>query len=92
MMLTVAIHSLNLKESNTCGHKFADKTKLSTTIIRQNSFSLQIANIWNSLPETDTFRHQPLIPLKIDLIGIIGKETYLILALAIPLCLYYLHC
>ena len=51
MMLTVPIHSLTLKESNTCGHKFAVKTKLSRTSIRQNIFSFRVANLWNSLPE-----------------------------------------
>ena len=40
-----------LKESNTRGHKFAVKTKLSRTSIRRNCFSLRIAKIWNSLPE-----------------------------------------
>ena len=54
-----------LKESNKCGHKFAVKTKLSRTSIRQNVFSLRIANLWNSLPEnvveapsTDTFKNR----------------------------------
>ena len=53
------------KESNTCGHKFEVKTKLLRTSIRQNFFSLQIANLWNSLPEnvveapnTDTFKNR----------------------------------
>ena len=45
MTPTVPIHSLNLKESNTCGHKFSVKTKLSRTSIRQTFFSLQIANL-----------------------------------------------
>ena len=54
-----------LKESNTCGHKFAVKTKLSGTSIRRFFFSLRIANLWNSLPEnvveapnTDTFKNR----------------------------------
>ena len=54
-----------LKESNTRGHKFAVKTKLSRTSIRRIFFSLQIANLWNSLPEnvveapnTDTFKNR----------------------------------
>ena len=54
-----------LKESNTRGHNFAVKTKLSRTSIRRNFFSLQIANLWNSLPENvveapsiDTFKNR----------------------------------
>ena len=54
-----------LNGSNTWGHKFSVKTKLSRTSIRQNFFSLQIANLWNSLPEnvveapnTDTFKNR----------------------------------
>ena len=54
-----------LKESNTRGHKFAVKTKLSRTSIRRIFFSLQIANLWNSLPgnvveapNTDTFKNR----------------------------------
>ena len=54
-----------LKESNTCGHKFEVKTKLSRTSIRQNFFSLQIANLWSSLPKnvveapnTDMFKNR----------------------------------
>ena len=34
-----------LKESNTRGHEFAVKTKLSRTSIRRNFFSLRIANL-----------------------------------------------
>ena len=54
-----------LKESNTHGHKFAVKIKLSRTSIRQNFFSLQLANLWSSLPEnvveapnSDTFKNR----------------------------------
>ena len=37
-------------------------------------------------------KHQPLIRLKIDLIDIVGKETYyLILTLTIPICMHYMH-
>ena len=54
-----------LKESNTHGHKFAVKTKLARTSVRQNFFSLRIANFWNSLPDnvveapnTDAFKNR----------------------------------
>ena len=54
-----------LKESNTRGHKFAVKTKLSRTSIRRDFFSLRKANLWNSLsenvaeaPNTDTFKNR----------------------------------
>ena len=63
MVPTVPIHSLNL-ESNTHGHKFAVKTKLTRTSIRPIFFSFRIANLWNSLPEhvveapsTDLFKN-----------------------------------
>ena len=80
-----------LKESNTHGHKFAVKIKLSRTSIRQNFFSLQLANLWSSLPE-NVLKHQTVIHLKTDLIDIVGKETYyLMLALTIPICIHYLH-
>ena len=75
-----------LKESNTCGHKFAVKTKLSRTSIRQYFFSLRISNLWKSL------KHQAPIHLKIDLKDIAGKETYLMLTLTIPMRMHYLHC
>ena len=64
-----------LKESNTHGHKFAVKTKLSRTSIRPNFFSFRLANLWNSLPEnvvealsTDLFKN------RFD--GHVGKEIY----------------
>ena len=54
-----------LKESNTCGHKFAIKIEWSRTSNRQNFLNLQMANLWNSLPEnvveaptTDTFKNR----------------------------------
>ena len=54
-----------LKEPNRRGYKFAVKTTWSKTSIRWIFFSLQIANLWNSLPEnlveapnTDTFKNK----------------------------------
>ena len=50
-----------LKEANTYGHKFAVKTKLSRTSIRQNFFSLQIINLPENIvaaPTTDAFKNR----------------------------------
>ena len=49
MMPTVPIHSLNLKSQIHLDISF--KAKLLRTSIRQNFFCLQIANLWNSLPD-----------------------------------------
>ena len=54
-----------LKQSNTRRHKFEVRTKLSKTSIRRIFFSLQKANLWNSLleyvveaPKTDEFKNR----------------------------------
>ena len=54
-----------LKQSNTRRHKFEVRTKLSKTSIRRIVFSLQKANLWNSLleyvveaPKTDEFKNR----------------------------------
>ena len=86
-----------LKESNTRGHKFAVKTKLSGTSIRQNFFSLLLVNLWNreqmeQIYQRMQLKHQTLICLKTDLIDIVAKEIYyLMLTLTIPMCMHYLY-
>ena len=86
-----------LKESNTRGHKFAVKTKLSGTSIRQNFFSLLLVNLWNreqmeQIYQRMQLKHQTLICLKTDLIDIVEKEIYyLMLTLTIPMCMHYLY-
>ena len=54
-----------LKQSNTRKHKFEVRKKLSKTSIRRIFFSLQKANLWNSLleyvveaPKTDQFKNR----------------------------------